>query len=84
MRENADAKAVRLLTCGRLTVEWLDTVTIRAICRGDSGEVYALGYSPDRGWWCDCPAFGRCSHLLALMRVVVLAPAPRRWVEAAT
>ena len=39
--------------------------------------------SPGAGWTCDCPAFGRCSHLLALMRVV-LVPAQRQWAEAAT
>ena len=83
MRENAEAKAVRLLTCGRLTVEWLDATTIRGTCRGDSGEVYRVGYEPDTGWTCDCPAFGRCSHLIALQRVA-LVPSPRRWAEATT
>ncbi len=81
MRENAERKAMRLLVSGRLTVEGVDTSTIRATCRGDSGQVYRVGYEPHAGWTCDCPAFGRCSHLLALMRVV-LVPAPRQWAEA--
>jgi len=50
MRESAATKADRLLTCGRLTVEWLDASTIRATCRGDSGENYRAGYDPDAGW----------------------------------
>jgi hypothetical protein len=81
MRENAERKAERLLVSGRLTLDWLDASTVRATCRGDSGEVYRVAYAPDAGWTCDCPAFGRCSHILALMRVV-LVPSPRRWEDA--
>jgi hypothetical protein len=83
MRENASSKADRLLTCGRLTVEWIDASTIRATVRGDSAEVYRVGFQPGRGWSCTCAAFTRCSHVLALQRVA-LVPAPRRWAEAAT
>jgi uncharacterized Zn finger protein len=82
-REDAGTKATRLLNCGRLTVEWIDASTIRATCRGDSGEVYGVGYDPDAGWHCTCPSFGRCSHVLALQRVA-LVPSPRRWAEVAT
>lgn len=70
---NAEDKGRRLLTEGRLTVEKLDGGLIVASCRGDSGEVYHLGFDP-RGngeWRCTCVARGRCSHLIALQLVVV-------------
>ena len=80
MHENAEAKGVRYLGEGRLTILRVDERQIEAVCFGDSGEVYRLGYHPG-SWWCDCPALGRCSHMTALMRVsltpasrVVLAP----------
>jgi uncharacterized Zn finger protein len=81
MRENAERKGARLLVSGRLIVTWLDATEARATCRGDSGEIYLLGYRPG-SWYCDCPALGRCSHLVALMRVTV-RPSVRRWQEAA-
>lgn len=81
MRENAERKATRLLVHGRLAVTWLDSGQIRASCRGDSGELYAVGYAPDTGWTCNCPALSRCSHVMALQRVT-LVPSPRRWSEA--
>jgi hypothetical protein len=69
-RENATAKGLRLLTEARLTVWRADGRRILAHCRGDSGEWYDVGYS--RGsWYCSCPSFGRCSYLVALMRVTV-------------
>jgi hypothetical protein len=80
MREDAERKALRLLTSGRLVVELVDTERIRATVRGDSGQVYVVGYSPGPGWTCACPALNRCSHLLALQRVT-LVPSPRRWAE---
>ncbi len=81
MRENAERKAERLLSSGRLVLTWIDQAEIRATCRGDSGEVYRLGYRPG-GWHCDCPALGRCSHMVALQRVTV-RPTARRWTEEA-
>lgn len=72
MRENADGKGRRLLTEGRLTVEFRGHADITlATCRGDSGEVYDLGFDHNRGWWCTCPARTTCSHLKALMLVTV-------------
>jgi hypothetical protein len=55
---------------GRLEIIHLVGDTIVARCRGDSAEVYRLGFG--RGlWWCDCPAKGRCCHLAALMLVTL-------------
>jgi hypothetical protein len=69
-RENATAKALRVLVRLASTFRLADNRRILAWCRGDSAEVYDVGY--DRGgWFCSCPALGRCSHLIALMRVTV-------------
>jgi hypothetical protein len=70
MREDYLVKARRLLGEGRLTVRGIDGKEIRATCRGDSGEVYRVGYSPD-GWYCDCPAVGRCAHMQGLTLVTI-------------
>jgi uncharacterized Zn finger protein len=79
VRENAEAKAARLLVAGRLNVWWISDQEIRATCRGDSGVVYRVTFDPS-GWSCTCPALSRCSHVLALQRVC-LAPSPVRWQE---
>jgi uncharacterized Zn finger protein len=75
MRESAETKGVRYLGEGRLTILRVDDRRVEALCFGDSGEAYRVGYKPG-GWWCGCPALGRCSHLVALMRVT-LTPASR-------
>jgi hypothetical protein len=72
-RDNAETKARRYLTEGRLIVLAVDRGRrhIDAWCRGD-GDHYHLGYDPTRGWWCDCPArTDRCAHLCALRLVTV-------------
>jgi uncharacterized membrane protein len=70
-RENAQEKALRLLTSGRLRVTKVDGNLIEAECRGDSGEVYRLGHDPNDVpfWSCSCPARTACSHLRALWAV---------------
>jgi len=79
-RENAQAKGRRMLVEGRLRVLRVESDLIVAECRGDSGEVYRLGFDPlvekQWGWFCECPAKGTCSHLVAL-RLVVTAPRVR-------
>ena len=72
-RESAHDKARRLLTEGRLDVRQVTERTAVAKCRGDSAQIYNLGY--DRGrWFCSCPcATDQCSHLRAL-RLIVLEP----------
>jgi len=73
MPENAQDKGRRLLTEGRLIIERVDsTGYVQATCRGDSGEVYHLGFDPGRAQWrCTCPARSRCAHLVALQLVTV-------------
>ena len=77
MAETLEAKALRILSEARLTVERVElTGLVVASCRSTMGEVYRLGYDPGRREWrCTCEAnrqFGRrCSHLAALQRVVV-------------
>lgn len=78
-RESADVKARRYLAEGRLTVVAVnpfERAAVVATCRGDSGELYDLGYDASRGEWrCTCEAartFRRtCSHLRALQLVTV-------------
>lgn len=77
MAENAQEKGRRLLTEGRLTLlRVLANGYVHAQCRGDSAEVYDLGFDPGRAQWrCSCPAKGTCSHLVAL-QLVTLTPHP--------
>ncbi len=70
MRENARDRGRRLVSEGRLVVRRVDTSEIVAACRGDSGEIYRLGYR-DARWWCECPAKTQCGHLYALQLVCV-------------
>jgi len=78
-RESFDVKGRRYLVEGRLDVRHVVGDVVVAQCRGDSAEIYRLGYGPG-GWWCDCPAKGRCSHLQALM-LVVLRPGAQAGVS---
>jgi uncharacterized Zn finger protein len=71
VRENAGAKGRRYLGEGRLTVEHVGDVSVRARCRG-GGTVYQLGWSAAGGWRCDCPARKECAHLVALKSVVAV------------
>ena len=69
-RENKADKGSRMLVQGRLTVTKVDGDRVVAECKGDSGEVYELGF--DNGhWFCSCLARTDCSHLSALWRVTV-------------
>ena len=74
-RESAHTKGRRLLTEGRLRVLHVTSSgVVAAECRGDSGEIYSLGFVPWRKrWHCTCPARGVCAHLVAL-QLVTTAP----------
>ena len=63
---------------GRLVIRRVDEAEIVAVCRGDSGEIYRLGYRDSR-WWCECPAIGQCGHLYAL-QLCTVAPGGA-WVD---
>jgi hypothetical protein len=75
-RENKMLKAARLLVTGRLRVLRVDEGFISAECRGDSGEVYTLGFH-EQHWMCSCPARTDCSHLNALWAVVAVSRSGR-------
>lgn len=73
----AQRKALRLLVDGRLEVQRVETGgeldgLVVAECKGDSGDVYTLGFDPRRRQWrCTCPELrGQCSHITALKIVV--------------
>lgn len=70
MRENIDAKGRRLLIEGRVYVTAVSPGIVRARVRGDRGELYRAGFEW-REWRCDCPARGRCSHLVAVQLITI-------------
>jgi hypothetical protein len=69
--ENARDRGRRLVSEARLLVCLADETRIFATCRGDSGELHELGYHPNGGWYCGCPARTQCGHLYALQLVTV-------------
>jgi uncharacterized Zn finger protein len=70
MREDAPSKALRLLAEGRISILQVSDSRVLAMCRGDSAAAYWVEWAGGR-WTCTCPAIGRCSHALAVQRVVV-------------
>ena len=70
MRENAEAKAGRLLVHGSVVVRSVTSQAVVADVRGDEGVLYIVTGDPER-WTCTCPAVGRCSHALAVARVTL-------------
>ena len=70
-REDAITKGRRYLGEGRLTLVSVTPTETLALCRGD-GQTYHLTARRGR-WTCTCDARTRCSHLLALGLVVVIA-----------
>jgi hypothetical protein len=69
-RESSRVKGARILIESRLTVVSVHNGRVAARCRGDE-QTYNLGFNPNgRGWWCHCPARGKCSHLVALAHVI--------------
>jgi hypothetical protein len=70
-QEGVEAKGLRYLAEDRLRVEYVGPSRIRASCRGSGGDVYVLGWLPNEGWFCRCPAYRRCAHLVALQHVVI-------------
>lgn len=73
-RENAASKARRYLVEGRVVIEIAGRAGVVALVRGD-GTHHRVSY--DRGgWYCTCPARGRCAHLLAV-GLIVSRPGPQ-------
>ena len=77
-RENARAKARRLLGEGRLVIVETRGRWVRAEVRSDSGDFLEVIH--DAGsWTCPCAARGECSHILACR--LVTAPVRMRRSE---
>ena len=70
MREDAQTKARRLVSEGRVTIRRIGDDLIVADVRGDTAEVYPVTWDPD-SWSCGCPALGRCSHVRAVQLVTL-------------
>jgi hypothetical protein len=77
VRESARTKATRLLVEGRVVVELVHPGEVTARVRGE-GRIYAAGWRPETGWFCDCEARRDCSHILSLKRIVAVDLEPRR------
>lgn len=69
-RENAATKGKRYLCEGRVVLTTVTPDRVEARVRGD-GVIYSTAWDR-RGWWCTCPARGRCAHLLAVGHVVAV------------
>jgi uncharacterized Zn finger protein len=79
-RENAAAKARRLLAEGRVRVVDVDVRadSVAAEIRGESGFIYSVGRGEGGRWSCPCAALGsRCSHVQAVQLVVAFEPRRR-------
>ena len=72
VRENAAAKARRLLTERRVIIVWVLQTSALAYVRGDSAELREVRWDPRQGWSCSCPARGFCAHGHAVASVVVV------------
>lgn len=69
MRENAAAKARRLLAEGRVVVTRVAGLEVDGIVRGDSSGFHRVSHRPGL-WSCDCASVGRnCSHIQAVQLV---------------
>jgi hypothetical protein len=76
-RDNARAKALRILAEGRVTIKRVNPSGVVALVRGDSAAFYIVTHDGAR-WRCSCEAIGRCSHGIAVQMV---AP-PGAWAQA--
>lgn len=74
-REDARARAARLLTERRVMIVRVLQTSALAFVRGDSGELREVSWDPRRGWRCSCPAIGFCAHGHAVASVVAVPPA---------
>jgi uncharacterized Zn finger protein len=73
-REAAFEKGRRLLIEGRVRMLMVrdEDREVSAEVRGDSAKVYAVSYDPVSGWFCSCQGYATCSHVRAVMLVVVV------------
>lgn len=81
-RENAQAKARRYLTEGRVRVarcirkgdpRWkADLTPIAAVVTGENGTYRVKGWYDAETWDCPCEARGECAHIIAVKLVAPL------------
>lgn len=71
-REDARARAVRLLAERRVLITRVLPTAVLAYVRGDSGELRTVTWDPRHGFRCDCPAIGLCAHGHAVASVVLV------------
>jgi uncharacterized Zn finger protein len=81
-REDAVAKARRLLAEGRVVVLSVDETQTHAVVRGDSAELYSVWWRPG-SWTCTCSALSRCSHVRAVQLCTLDPTSARRLAHAA-
>lgn len=67
-RENAQTKAIRLVSSGRVAVRNWSPTRGEAFVRGDSAVIRRVIYL-DGSWSCPCEARGLCSHIRAVQQV---------------
>jgi uncharacterized Zn finger protein len=72
MRENARARAARMLQERRVMITAVRPAAVEAYVRGDSGELREVRWDPRHGWSCTCPAIGLCAHGHAVASVVLI------------
>ena len=65
-----ELKANRLLGNRAVQIKFCTEGVISAAVRGDSG-IHEIRWTRNQGWDCSCPAYGRCSHVLAVASVTM-------------
>jgi len=70
-RENIETRGRRLLAERRVAILSVHRQRVYALVRGDSGTTHRTGYIRGR-WVCDCPARGRCAHIVTIQCVIDL------------
>jgi hypothetical protein len=79
-RESAKTRAMRLLAERRVMIVRVLPTSVRALVRGDSGEIREVTWDSRHGWACSCPAIGLCAHGHAVASVVVVPPGSAQWL----
>jgi hypothetical protein len=84
VRENAAAKARRLLAESRVMVVRAGSDGLLALVRGDTGVLREVTWDAEHGFRCDCPAIGPCAHGRAVAAVVLIPPGAGSWTNVAS
>ncbi len=81
MRENAAAKARRLLAESRVMIVRAGPAGVLAVVRGDSGVLRRVTWDRRNGFRCDCPAATVCAHGKAVASVVLVQQHEGVWTD---